>query len=49
MISLRSAFGSGPGDVNPGYQPSNEMTVEKFTDTRRRARYPSYENNSINQ
>jgi uncharacterized short protein YbdD (DUF466 family) len=35
--------------VNPGYPPSNEMTGENFTDTRRRARYPSYGNNSINQ
>ena len=30
MISLRTIFGSGPGDVNPGYQSSNDMAGENL-------------------
>ena len=46
---MLTTFGSGPSDVHPGYQSSNDMSGEIFTDTRRGAQYPSYGNNSINQ
>lgn len=30
---MLTTFGSGPSDVHPGYQSSNDMSGEIFTDT----------------